>query len=373
MVERQRRILLLSDVNSVHTRKWALSLAGDGYLVGIFSLNKKKEDWFKQNPSILYLSEATNFNASEGSDIGKLKYISALSGLKKAIRQFNPDILHAHYATSYGLLGALAGFHPFIISVWGSDVFDFPKKGFLFRRLLRYNLKKADKILSTSKIMAKETSGYTDKEIIITPFGVDTDIFKPKEPPPFYKQGDIVIGTIKALEKKYGIEYLIRAFGLLKKRNPQMPLKLMIVGKGSLLNELKALAAELNIEQDVHFTGFVDPEQIPAYHNLFTVEVFPSVSDSESFGVAVIEASACGKPVVVSNVGGLAEVVENNKTGILVPPKDSEKIAGAVEKLLTDSNLRNEMGVNGRQRVEKLYEWNDCVMQMEDIYNKMAP
>ena len=119
------------------------------------------------------------------------------------------DILHAHYASSYGLLGALANFHPFILSIWGADIFSFPKKSFLHRYIFNFNLRVADKILSTSQIMAKEIKKYTNKEIIVTPFGIDINTFKPGNKVDKIKgEFDFIIGTIKGLEEIYGIEYL---------------------------------------------------------------------------------------------------------------------------------------------------------------------
>ena len=95
------------------------------------------------------------------------------------LKTFKPQLLHANYATSYGLLGAMTGFHPFVLSVWGSDVFTFPKKSFAHKMLFKYNLNKADKILSTSRFMSQEISKYTSKKIEITPFGVDLEKFYP--------------------------------------------------------------------------------------------------------------------------------------------------------------------------------------------------
>ena len=151
----------------------------------------------------------TEFNLQKRfGGLSKLNYLKVLPELKKVIRGFKPDIMHAHFATSYGLLGALSGFHPFVLSVWGSDVFDFPKKSLLHRKILEYNLKKADKILSTSNVMAVETKNYTDKEIEVTPFGINIELFRPEKADrtastPF-SESDIVVGTIKLLEDKYG-------------------------------------------------------------------------------------------------------------------------------------------------------------------------
>jgi glycosyltransferase involved in cell wall biosynthesis len=104
---------------------------------------------------------------------------------------------------------------------------------------------------------------------------------------------------------------------------------------------------------------------------MLDISVSVSITDSESFGVAVIEASACEKPVIVANVGGLPEVVEDEVTGFVVPPQDAEATASALEKLVLNKSLRQEMGNAGRQRVQRLYDWKNNVQQMLSIYHEV--
>ena len=361
------KVLLLSDAYSIHTIKWAKSLSKKEIEIAIFSLNCNENEVnpYQQNNSIKVYYCIDKNAKKRSSGFAKLSYLSALPALKKVIKEFKPDIVHAHYASSYGLLGALADFHPFIISVWGSDVFDFPNISFLHKVIIKYNLSKADKILSTSKVMAIETNKYTDKKVVVTPFGIDLDKFKPVKVNTLFDKNDIVIGTVKTLEEKYGIEYLIKAFAIVKDKHKYLPLKLLIVGAGSLSTALKKLTYDLGIEKDTVFTGKIAHELVPFYDNML------SVSNSESFGVAVIEASACGKPVVVSDVGGLPEVVKDGITGIVVPPRNPQKTAEAIEKLVLDEKLCKQMGEDGRKRVAKFYDWNKNVEQMIEIYENI--
>ena len=364
------KLLLLSDPNSVHTIKWAKSLAKNNIKIVIFGLgNLSVNDYINiKNIKVEILNES--ITRDEGS-FSKISYLKALPKVKEIIKEFNPDIIHAHYATSYGLLGALSGFSPFILSVWGSDVFSFPHKSFLHKFILKYNLSKADKILSTSHVMAKETKKYTNKNIEVTPFGIDMEQFKPMNISSLFSENDIVIGTVKTLEEKYGIEYLIKAFKILYDKYPQLPLKLLIVGGGSLDKKLKQLVKDLDLDAFTIFTGKIPFNDIPKYHNMLSISVSVSIVDSESFGVAIIEASSCAKPVVVANVCGLPEVTEDMVTGFVVPPKNSEKTADAIEKLILDKDLRKAIGNNGRDRVKKLYNWNDNVNQMINIYKEI--
>jgi L-malate glycosyltransferase len=365
------KVLLLSDPSSPHTIKWARSLSSSGVEVCIFGLNPCPHEAYASFPNIRIHSLGLNadiFLTGQAS-LNKIYYLKALTKIKQIIKDFKPDILHAHYATSYGLLGALSGFKPFILSVWGTDIFDFPNVSLLHRCILRFNLMRADNILSTSYAMAKETQKYTRKAIEVTPFGIDLNIFKPTSVDSFFSPKDIVIGTIKTLAETYGIEYLIRAFYILRSNYPQMPLKLLIVGGGELEQKLKSITRELGLGSCVIFTGKVSYDDVPKYHNM--ISVFVSVSNSESFGVAIIEASACERPVVVSRVGGLIEVVEDGVSGIVVPPRNVAATAKAIEHLILNEDLRKKMGSAGRKRVALMYDWNANVSHMMGIYKNI--
>ena len=364
------KLLLLGDHSSSHVIKWANALSDRGINVMVFSLSSDRESNKNFRDKVLIRSASFKETDIKGdNDLLKLKYLSAIRILRSIVQSYEPQILHAHYATSYGLLGVLAGFKPLIISVWGSDVFDFPHKSFIHRKILKFNLSKATRILSTSEVMAEETSIYTSKSVEVTPFGVDTSIFKASERPT--SQGkELVIGTVKAMEEKYGITYLIRAFKEVKEQNPEFNLKLLLVGGGSQMEELKSLSAELEIKDKVEFTGKVNFELIPEYHNRIDIFCALSVLDSESFGVAVVEASSCENPVVVSNVGGLPEVVKNGETGLVVEKQNVDATVSALNQLIRNEDLRVKMGKSGRKRVIANYDWSKNVDQMVEIYRQ---
>lgn len=358
------RVLILSDANSIHTVRWVKGLNSLGVTIGLWSINEPNRGLYDDCKGVkIYHSR---IKQERFGLISKLKYLTLLNSVKKSIQDFKPDILHAHYASSFGLLGALSGFKPYILSIWGSDVYEFPNQNVLFEKILRYNLKKADFLLSTSKAMAKEASKYTNKEFQITPFGIDLSLFKPN---PKSDSTVFSIGTIKTLEEKYGIDQLIDAFAIFKNRYPNESLKLMIVGDGSLKIQLQKQANKLGIGHICEFVGNVKYDKVPFFHQ--QLDICVCLSNSESFGVSAIEASASTRPVIVSNVGGLPEVVKDNITGIVVPQKDPKKAADAIEKLFLDKSLREKMGEEGRKRVENLYDWNKNLTGMLSIYQKV--
>lgn len=371
------KLLILADGNSIHTQKWINGLLGRGIKIYLFSLNSFNEEDYTKSENFKYSVLDMGVKKSQGGGWGKIRYLKALPIIKKIISECQPDIIHAHFASSYGLLGALCGEGPLIVSVWGYDVFEFPELSIIHKSLLKFLLKKADRVLSTSEIMARRTAQFTDKEICVTPFGVDLSVFYPrndksrKKELTSFNDNDFVIGTVKLLEKKYGIDIMLYAFSLLIKKYNEIPLKCCIVGNGSEDRNLKNLAKSLGIEKEVYFSGRVPNREVPELLNCFDIYVALSVEDGESFGVAIIEASACAVPVIVTDAGGLPEVVEHNKTGIVVKKKNVEEAFKAMEKLVLDPGLRQEYGQNGLNRVKKLYDWDNCLKQMQEIYQDL--
>lgn len=361
------KIFLLGDGGSSHIQKWVQGLAGQGLQIGLFSLHYFNEDLYKNLPGFTTLNNPASRAAR--SLFSKLGYLKHTANIKKQLQLFKPDILHAHYATSYGLLAAKTKFKPLIISAWGSDVYDFPKGSALHKRLLKNVLGKAELICSTSHCMKEETRKYTDGKIEVVPFGVDTELFAPQERMP--KQ-EVTIGIIKSLEKKYGIGFLIRAFWETLRMNPGKNLRLLIVGDGSRKAEYVKLCEELGIAGQVTFTGRVDHNEIANYHRQIDIFVSLSVLDSESFGVSLVEAMACGKPVVASDVAGFKEVLGSDKCGLLVPRNNWKEAALAINRYIQDPKLAEEAASHARQRVLQHYDWKKNLAQMVSIYQNLA-
>jgi glycosyltransferase involved in cell wall biosynthesis len=361
------RVLLLSDTNSEHTEKWALGLASNGVEVGLFSFNKASYPWYQNKTNITVLFEPKN--KLEVSASGKLSYLRYVKLLKNTILLFNPDVVHAHYATSYGLIGALSGFHPFVISAWGTDVMKFPQKNFIFKSILKYNLKKADAICATSHTIKDYLKPVTSKNVYVIPFGVNVDLFSNKEVTSLFNKGSFVIGCIKALEDLYNIDILIKAFAGLKLKFPSKSLKLLIIGVGSQEAELKKMVSDLILNEDVIFTGRISFSEVSNYFNM--LDVLVNISDYESFGVSVIEAMACEKPVIATNTGGLKEIIENNTFGSLVEVANIEQTTNEMEKYLLDEDLKQKVGKAARAKVVEKYNWIDNIHQMIDVYQQL--
>ncbi len=182
-----------------------------------------------------------------------------------------------------------------------------------------------------------------------------------------FKPGDPVIGSIGRLVADKGHEYLIRAVPLLI---PEFPsLRVLIVGDGPFRDELKELVRHLHLESHVVFTGSLkDITQALAATDIFA---FPATW-REGFGLSIVEAMACGKPVIVSNIWSLNTLIQDGVTGILIPPKAIEPITAAIKRLLNNKEERTRMSETGKAMVEKLFSIHRMAREIHDLYGKIT-
>jgi glycosyltransferase involved in cell wall biosynthesis len=359
------KVLLLSGAGSAHTQRWANALLARGLEVSVVTQHDYDPRDFDPGVRVRRLP----FRGAPGY------YLNARA-LRAILREEMPAILHAHFLSGYGTTARLSGFHPSIVSVWGSDIFEFPARNRLTRHLALRNLAFADRILSTSEVMKREIESYyrPETEIALTPFGVDVEAFAPAAAG---REGETLeLGILKNLHWYSGVDILLRAFAMARRRLIESGqgtlagrLRLSVAGEGPKRGEYEALARELGLGACVAFKGALRFAEVPAF--LSTLDAYCAPSLAESFGVAVLEASACGLPVLASRVGGLPEVVEEGRTGILVPPGDPEALSEALLALVSDPGLRARLGEAGRAFVVERYSWARCVDRMLAAYREI--
>ncbi len=361
------KIAFLAPANSIHTVRWVNALAQRGHHIHLITQHQPIDQI--HSDVVIHMLPFKSL----------LGYFLNVFRLKKKLHNISPQFLHVHYASGYGTLGRLSGFYPFILSVWGNDVYDYPNNSAIHKSIIINNLFSANWVCSTSEAMAKYTQNICPelRNISITPFGIDVDKFCPIHQDKDKNSDLITVGTIKTLTPKYGVDILIKAFAQayqnLKKTFPEIAnkLRLLIVGEGKERKKLESLTTELGIKKITKFTGRVNHIEVPKYINYLDIYVAVSRFDSESFGVSVIEASACCLPVIVSNVGGLPEVVKNEITGIIVERENIQATANAIIRLIQEPILREKMGNAGREYVLANYEWNENITRMEKVYEQL--
>lgn len=360
------RIVLLASASSIHTVRWANGLNRIGLDVHVIS----------QHPLAAPMDQGVSIHLLPYRGI--LGYFLIVPAVRKLVADIKPNLVNAHYASGYGTTAKLVNCNPWLLSVWGSDVYDFPYKSIIHKYLIKSNLRSASSIASTSYCMAKQTASLLDefKKIHITPFGVDVAQFKKHSDELIESdKAYITIGTVKTMSDKYGIDTLIQAFSLvvnnLKESHPNVAnrLRLRLVGGGNKIEELKLLAKQQGVELLIDFIGQVEHTKV--IDELLKLDVYVALSrlDSESFGVAIIEACAAGKPVIVSNVGGLPEVVLDGVTGFVVPKENPKAAAIKIEELVLDEDLRLQIGTAGQLHVKDTYDWDICLSNMRSVYD----
>lgn len=349
------KIVILSAANSIHTARWANGLVSRGIDVHLISAHCSSLD-FDPRVNVHFLKYKAPFG-----------YFLAVFEVRQLLKTIQPALVNAHFATGYGLLARLVRFKPSLVSVWGSDVYDFPERSFLHRWLLRGNLNSATAIASTSRCMARKTAEtFLHKKVFITPFGIDEQVFSPSEKPEDVRD-KIVLGTVKTLKHCYGIDVLIHAYAKAWKTlgSPDY-LMLEISGSGPDLYELEDLARSLGVSKQVLFRRHVNHQEVPQVLN--RLDIYCAFSRLESFGVSILEASSCEKPVIVSDADGPAEITQVGKTGLVVPIGNVDASAKAMIELIQDETLRLEMGRAGRQHVLDHYTWDKALVLLIDAY-----
>ncbi|MEH7504225.1 glycosyltransferase [Neobacillus drentensis] len=349
------KVIMLSPGKSSHTHKWATFYKQKGIDVLVVTF---KDHYSEQNAKEVPTRILPKLLP------GKFSYLTSVFALNKIIKEFNPDVVHAHFTSSYGFVGALVNNHPYFVSVWGTDIYHFPQKSNLNRKIIEFTLRKADVVCSTSNIMAEETKKYVNKSIEITPFGVDLALFYPN---PHQPRKNFKIGIAKGLEDKYGFKDLFNAFSNLSKKMDDI--ELIVIGNGPKLHEYKEICRSLGIENGTKFVGQVANSEVPNLIRDLDLVVLPSYE--ESFGVTAVEAMACGVPVVAYDADGLKEVIIDQKTGILVPMGKIEELSRTIETLLLNEERRKKMGRYGVEHVRQNYNWEENASRVIEIYKEI--
>ena len=352
------KICFLAPANSAHTIKWCNYFTSRGHEVHVISFTEGAIDGVQ-------IHQINNQVSAGGGDLQKLLYLTSFAQVKKLVKQISPDVINVHYATSYGTVAALAGLKNYALSVWGSDIFDFPRHSPLHRWMLKFSLSRAKYLFSTSQAMADEAALYTKKHFEITPFGVDLELFTPEKRT--RTQDDVfVLGTVKGLAPAYGIDTFLRTVQLVRQEHPEIPVRVRIAGKGPAQEEYHALAEELGIDDITTWLGFISQEQ--AAMEWANMDVAVICSNSESFGVSAVEAQASGCPVIISDIPGLMEATQPNQTSLVVPRKDERAVADAIVRLFEDRELRQRLGMQGRKYVQEHYEIISCFRHVEKLF-----
>ena len=177
----------------------------------------------------------------------------------------------------------------------------------------------------------------------------------------------LFVGALDSAHYFKGVEVLLQALAHL----PDKGTKLLVVGDGNLRPTYQKQADGLGVGDRVIFCGYVSDKDLPAHYTLCDLLALTSTTMGEAFGVVLLEAMACGKPVIASNLPGVRSVISNGQDGLLVRPGDAADLAGRIKVLLDTPHRRQEMGERGRAKVEATYAWPRIIPRLVQVYEKV--
>ena len=283
----------------------------------------------------------------------------AFSRLLRVVRRHRPAILHTHlvHADAYGLPAGKLARVPLLVSTkHGFNAF---REGSAFAFGDRALSRLAQLHIAISAGLAgylAETEGFDARSFDVVHYGIAAGT----EPPPPPRQPRLVcVGRLVPIK---GHETLLRAFAEARRFVPG--LELGLAGEGPLRTRLEELSRELDLEPHVRFLGRVSPIA-PAYERAALV-VVPSLG--EGFGMTALEAAERGRAVIASDIGGLREIVEDRRTGLLVPPGDPDAFAAAIVELAANGALASEMGRAARERALREFSLDRCADRIDALY-----
>jgi glycosyltransferase involved in cell wall biosynthesis len=279
------------------------------------------------------------------------------------------DILHVHWPFPHGIFGFVARMlvrSKIVLTFYGADMLLVKKYSFV-KHFLRYFIKHADSVIAISSFTGKEVKAVYDRPLHIIPYG--TAIALKTDLPP-HTPGHRILSVGRMIERK-GFAYLINAMPRVLATYPDA--RLTIAGGGALHADLVSLRDSLGLQQSVDLPGKVPNETL---ENLFAscdVFVLPSIIDSkgdtEGLGVVILEALTYSKPVIATEIGGIVDIVQHNKTGLLVPQKDPQALADAICAILSDPARSKALVAKGIRHIREHFSWENIVATYLSLYD----
>lgn len=360
------KILFVGNAKSVHLRRWVSFFNKKGHKVKIVSPVEETIDGVE----VIFWKRLMRGNLLTYifSRVPGLGFLITIIVAKNLLNREKPDVLHIHYLSRVGISFSYANYKPTVISLWGSDI-RIPKelpKYSLAKWIRRKALEKVAVVTTTSEFLAKESREFDRKisNLVVIPFGVNLGQFHPLEVVP-KRSSAVTIGFAKNLKDIYGLDILLKALKSVFGNFTNV--RVLIAGLDYSNAKYRRIAQKLGLGNKITFLGEVAHSEMPGFFSQLDIFLMPTLVP-ESFGVSALESQAMKVPVIASNTGGIPEVVDNQNTGILVPPGKVKPLAGAITKLVRSRDLREKMGELGRKYVAKKYNWVENAREMEDLY-----
>jgi glycosyltransferase involved in cell wall biosynthesis len=362
------RLCFISNPNSTHTRRWVSWFARRGHTVCLLADVPLQDTW----------SEELIFDLSKIIYVPILRFPIWAIWLRHFIHQWHPNILHAHRVNSAGWLAAASGFHPLVITPWGSDLYQLSEQTHLARWLAHYVLRRADLVTADALDLLNVARNYGAKpaSLHLIQWGVDLSYFHPGPADDGIRTelglgiGPVILSP-RAINQIYNLDIIIQALPEVIAALPGAVLILRDYNTDpNYKRRLEELITRLDLANAVRWVGRVEPyEKVAELYRLADVVV--SVPTSDSTPVSILEALACGIPVITTDLPALREWLTPGENGIMVPQRDPHGLASALIQLLTDHELADRMRRNGPTLVESRANHPLEMEKMEELYQAL--
>ena len=290
--------------------------------------------------------------------------------VQSTARRIQPDVIHAGPMHLGAFLAAAAHEHPLVSMSWGSDLLADARSG--KRRLMaRFTLSRSDAFIGDCQAVRKSAIelGMAHERIVTFPWGVNLEQFYPSADRQVREQlgwrdATVLIST-RSWEPLYGVDILVQAF--LKASRQESSLRLLLVGGGSQKALLEGMIEDARTCDKVHLVERVSESELPRYYN--SGDLYVSVSHSDGSSVSLLEAMACGLPVLVSDIPGNREWVEHGANGWLFPDGDVEGLTQNILMLARNRDGLKPAGMLGREITEQRADWQKNHVRMFQAYS----
>lgn len=311
-------------------------------------------------------------------------FISGIFHLFVLSRKYKFDVIHAHWLLPNGFISAVVNRLlkiPYVITLHGSDIF-VSKQNFIFKNMAKWTLKHAAMVTSVTPAFLPELAalGVPEQKRCMIPNGVTPSVFSTPSQKKITEMRErlsipddcLVVFALGRIVLKKGFNVLIQALPYVQEKFQDV--KVIIGGDGTDLSRLKALATELGVTDIVQFPGTINRTDVPVFFYLSDLFVLPAVFDPkgnvDGCPIVILEAMACGKPVVSSDISGIPIVVKDGETGLLVGEKNVQALATAIISLLENPEKREQFGRAGKLRIQQELTWTKTIEQFIKIYQQ---
>ncbi len=367
------RICYIASIGATgHADRWMRYFADSGHEVHLISSGAAPDEGIP-NVKLHLLKRFDPHNRMVSYLINALPMVIQL---KKTISNIKPDVLHAHSVEDIALMGAISGFHPFVVTPWGSDVLVAPRESRMSKWRVKYSLKRADLITCDAEHIKGPLIelGANPRKIKIVCFGVDVQKFKPGVINESLRKelgitNSPVVMTCRRLDPNCDIVSLITSIPLVLAEIPEA--SFVIIGRGSEEEKLKELTSSLNIAESVRFIGWVPHDELPRYLTAADIYVSTALSDA-GIAASTAEAMSCGLPVIITDFGDNRKWVEDGVNGFLIPLRAPEVLASRIIHLLKHEDDRKKFGRANRQVIEERNNWAKEMEKMGVLYAELV-